>query len=211
MAILIAPEILMNAYRQGAFPMAVAPGDIQWFSPKCRGILPLDGFRVPHGARRTLKDPAWEIRVNTAFDAVIEGCSERSETWIDDVIARSYGALHRQGMAHSVEVWREGSLAGGLYGVSVGGAFCGESMFSREPGASKVALTTLVRILRAGGYTLLDTQWLTPHLAQFGGIEIPRRDYLARLAAALQVQAVFRWPLDAVGMPLTVPRGHEDF
>lgn len=192
MAISIAPEILLEAYRQGVFPMAVEPGDIRWFSPQWRGILPLDeGFRIPHGARRTLRDPAWEIRTDTAFEAVIAGCAERSETWIDDVIARSYVELHRQGAAHSVETWRDGALVGGLYGVSIGGVFCGESMFSRMPGASKVALVSLVKILRAGGYTLLDTQWLTPHLAQFGGVEISRTQYLRRLAAALSVHATF--------------------
>lgn len=192
MAISIAPEILLEAYRQGAFPMAVEPGDIRWFSPQRRGILPLDdGFRIPHGARRTLKDPAWEIRTDTAFEDVIAGCAERSETWIDDVILRSYVGLHRRGAAHSVETWRDGKLAGGLYGVSVGGAFCGESMFSRVPGASKVALVALVKILRAGGYVLLDTQWLTPHLAQFGGIEISRGEYRRRLAAALPLPARF--------------------
>lgn len=195
MAISIAPEILLEAYRQGVFPMAVEPGDIRWFSPQRRGILPLDdGFRIPHGAKRTLRDPAWKIRTDTVFEAVIKGCAERSETWIDDVILRSYVELHRLGAAHSVETWRDGVLAGGLYGVSIGGVFCGESMFSRVPGASKVALVALVKILRAGGYTLLDTQWLTPHLAQFGGIEIPRAEYHRRLKAALVVRATFGPP-----------------
>ncbi|MDD5198888.1 MAG: leucyl/phenylalanyl-tRNA--protein transferase [Terrimicrobiaceae bacterium] len=194
MAILIPPELLLSAYRQGAFPMAVAPGDIQWFSPQQRGILPLEAFHVPHGTRRTLRDPAWEVRVDTAFDEVMRACAERKETWIDDVILRSYAKLHALGHAHAVEVWHEGELAGGLYGVAVGGAFFGESMFHRRTDASKVALAALVRILRAGGFTLLDTQWTTPHLAQFGAIEIPRTRYLRLLASAVEREAVFRWP-----------------
>lgn len=199
MAILIPPEILLNAYRQGAFPMAVRPGDIQWFSPHRRGILPLNLFHIPHGAKRTLRDPRWEVRVDTAFEDVVAGCANRPETWIDEIIERSYAQLFRCGIAHSVEVWRGGRLAGGLYGVSVGGAFCGESMFSAASGASKVALVRLVEILRAGGYTLLDTQWMTPHLARFGGIEVSRQEYLEKLAEAIRIPATFRWPIDNHG------------
>ncbi len=195
MAILIPPELLLNAYRQGAFPMAVAPGDIQWFSPQRRGVLPLEAFHVPHGTRRALRNAGWEVRVNTAFESVMRACAERAETWIDDVILRSYTRLHELGHAHSVEVWREGELAGGLYGVAAGGAFFGESMFHRRTDASKVALVWLARILQAGGFLLLDTQWTTPHLAQFGAVEIPRAQYLRLLAAALEREAVFRWPL----------------
>jgi leucyl/phenylalanyl-tRNA--protein transferase len=195
MAILIPPELLLSAYRQGAFPMAVAPGDIQWFSPQRRGIIPLDdGFHVPHGTSRALRDPAWEVRVDTAFDAVMAACAQRRETWIDDVILESYGKLHALGHAHSVEAWRDGELAGGLYGVVVGGAFFGESMFHRVTNASKVALVSLVRILRAGGFTLLDTQWNTPHLEQFGAMEIPRSRYLRLLEVAVGQKADFLWP-----------------
>jgi leucyl/phenylalanyl-tRNA--protein transferase len=199
MAILIPPELLLSAYRQGAFPMAVAPGDIQWFSPQRRGLLPLTGFHVPHGTRRALRDPAWEVRIDTAFEEVMRACAKREETWIDDVILASYGELHRRGHAHSVEVWRDGELAGGLYGVKVGGAFFGESMFHRRTDASKVALVQLVRILRAGGFTLLDTQWTTPHLEQFGAVEVSRARYLRLLAEAVDREAVFRWPIPNEG------------
>lgn len=192
MAMLIPPEILLSAYRQGMFPMAVEPGRIEWFSPRQRGIIPIDGFRVPHGLRRALRDPAWEIRVDTAFEPVMRACAARAETWIDDVILRSYIALHGAGHAHSVETWRDGELVGGLYGVRLGGAFFGESMFHRRTDASKVALAALVRILRAGGFRLLDTQWTTPHLAQFGAMEVARAEYLRRLAEAVEVAGCFR-------------------
>jgi leucyl/phenylalanyl-tRNA--protein transferase len=191
MAISIPPELLLSAYRRGAFPMAIAPGDIRWFSPQMRGVLPLDGFHVPHGMRRTLKDPAWEIRIDTAFAEVMRACANRKETWIDGVIFESYRELHKLGHAHSVEVWREGKLAGGLYGVAIGAAFFGESMFSRVTNASKVALARLVEILREGGFVLLDTQWVTPHLAQFGVIEVPRTRYLRMLTRAVETQASF--------------------
>jgi leucyl/phenylalanyl-tRNA--protein transferase len=198
MAIPIPPDLLLNAYRQGAFPMALMPGDIRWFSPQQRGILPFEDFHVPHGTRRALKDAAWEIRVDTAFGAVMRECAKRKDTWIDGIILESYGRLHALGHAHSVEVWREGRLAGGLYGVAIGGAFFGESMFHRATNASKVALVWLVRILQAGGFCLLDTQWNTPHLAQFGAIEISRARYLRLLARAVDAPAAFRWPIAAV-------------
>ncbi len=192
MATLIPPDLLLDAYRQGAFPMAVAPGEIRWFSPARRGILPIDDFHVPHGLRRTLREPAWELRVDGDFAGVMRGCAEREETWIDPVIRRSYEKLHELGHAHSVETWRDGELVGGLYGVKIGGAFFGESMFHRRTDASKIALVGLVRILRAGGFTLLDTQWNTPHLAQFGAREIPRARYLAQLTEAVGREAVFQ-------------------
>jgi leucyl/phenylalanyl-tRNA---protein transferase len=195
MAIPIPPELLLSAYRQGAFPMAVTPGDIRWFSPQQRGILPLESFHVPHGTRRSLRDPAWDVRIDTAFGEVMSACAKRDDTWIDGVILESYGQLRDLGHAHSVEVWRDGALAGGLYGVAIGGAFFGESMFHRVTGASKVALVVLVKILRAGGFRLLDTQWTTSHLEQFGAVEIPRVQYLQRLAEAVQARAVFRWPI----------------
>jgi len=199
MAILIPPELLLSAYRQGAFPMAVTPGDIQWFSPQRRGLLPLMDFHVPHGTRRAVRDPAWEVRIDTVFEAVMRACAEREETWIDEVILASYVELHRRGHAHSVEVWRDGELEGGLYGVKLGGAFFGESMFHRRTDASKVALEQLVRILRAGGFTLLDTQWTTPHLKQFGAMEVSRAHYLRLLERAVEREAVFRWPVETNG------------
>jgi leucyl/phenylalanyl-tRNA--protein transferase len=195
MAIPIPPELLLSAYRRGAFPMAIAPGNIRWFSPQMRGVLPLEEFHVPHGTRRELKDAAWETRIDTAFEEVMRACANRSETWIDAVIFESYLRLYEMGHAHSVEIWRDGKLAGGLYGVAIGGAFFGESMFFRVTNASKVALVRLVEILRAGGFRLLDTQWATAHLAQFGIVEVPRARYLRLLAKAVETSAIFRWPL----------------
>lgn len=191
MATLIPPRELLALYGAGWFPMGMPDGSIQCFSPDPRGIIPLDGFHIPHGAKTTLKDPSWETRVDTAFREVMLGCANREETWINDIILESYVELHRLGVAHSVEVWRDGRLAGGLYGVRLGAVFFGESMFSIVPGASKVALGHLVGLMRDGGFELLDTQWLTPHLAQFGGCEIPRDDYLERLASALTKTARF--------------------
>lgn len=186
MAIPISPDLILNAYAEGWFPMAVETGEIRWFSPDPRGVIPLDGFCIPHGARKTLADPAWTVSVDHAFERVMRACAEREETWIDETILSLYCALHRQGVAHSVEVWRDGELAGGLYGVRLRGAFFGESMFHRVGGASKVALVALHTVLVHGGFSLLDIQWLTPHLATFGAVEIPRDDYLERLDAALQ-------------------------
>ncbi len=196
MAMLIPTETLLLAYRSGIFPMAIGPGDIRWFAPDPRGILPLDGFRVPHGSRKTLRDPAWEVRVDTDFEGVMRACGERDETWIDEVIVGSYGRLFAAGFAHSVEVWRDGALAGGLYGVAIGGVFFGESMFSRVGGASKVGLVALVQILQAGGFELLDIQWTTPHLVGFGAVEIPRAEYERRLGAGLMQRTFFRWPIE---------------
>ena len=184
---------LLGAYAQGFFPMAV-DGRIMWFSPERRGILPLDGLHVPRRLRRVLRQRRFEATVDRAFPAVIEACAARpdgAETWIDAELIESYTALHRAGRAHSLEVWRGERLAGGLYGVSLRGAFFGESMFHAETDASKVALCLLVERLRLRGYRLLDLQWLTPHLAAFGAVEVSRRDYLALLAAALEVDCGF--------------------
>ena len=189
MANMIPPELLLDFYRKGIFPMAV-DGEVRLFSPNPRGIIPLDGFRIPHGTRKTLKDPAWELKLNTAFREVMLGCAERDETWIDEGIFQSYTALHDLGHAHSIEIWRDGSLAGGLYGVQIGGVFFGESMFHRVPGASKVAICRLVEMMRAGGFLLLDTQWVTSHLEKFGAKEIARSEYLDLLNAALKTNAV---------------------
>ena len=172
--------------------MAIDGGEIGWFSPDPRALIPLDErFHVPHGLKRTLKKGSFEVRVDTAFTDVMLGCAGRKETWISSVIRDSYVNLHRLGMAHSVETWMENRLVGGLYGVAVGGAFFGESMFHTVTDASKVALYELVRRLRERNFTLLDTQWITPHLAKFGAYEIPRRVYLERLKAAIERKCTF--------------------
>jgi leucyl/phenylalanyl-tRNA--protein transferase len=169
-------------------------GSIRCYSPDPRGVIPLDGFHVPHGTRKTLRDPAWELRIDTAFEEVMRACGNREETWIDETIVQSYLGLFHLGHAHSVEIWRDGRLAGGLYGVSLGAAFFGESMFHVVPGASKVALVRLVERLNARGYRLLDTQWSTPHLESFGATTISRRKYLKQLEAALQEECEFADP-----------------
>lgn len=190
MANIIPPDQLLGLYARGFFPMA-GPDGLRIYSPDPRGIIPLDTFHLPHGAKKTLRDPAWKVTVDSAFDDVLLGCAERDETWIDECIFASYSQLHALGYAHSVEVWRDGQLAGGLYGVRIGAAFFGESMFHRVPGASKVALVHLVTMLRAGRFLLLDTQWTTPHLEGFGATEIRRSDYLKRLADAIGREAQF--------------------
>ena len=187
----IPPDLLLEAYASGIFPMGMPDGEIRWYSPDPRGIMPLEEFHTPHGLKRALKNRNWEIRTDTAFREVMKACASREETWITDTIAESYSHLFESGHAHSVEVWLEGKLAGGLYGVSIGGAFFGESMFHRVTDASKIALWHLVAILKRGGFTLLDSQWSTPHLEQFGAREIPRVDYLQELAAALPLKTTF--------------------
>lgn len=179
-------QTLLDAYSRGIFPMA-ENGKILWFSPEQRGVIPLDErFHIPKSLRKTLKRRLFEVRWDTAFDDVVRACAERASTWIDQLILDSYGMLHRMGYAHSVECWDEDGLVGGLYGVSLGGAFFGESMFSRKTDASKVALVALVERLRELDCELLDTQWMTPHLRQFGGYEIPRKEYLDRLQKAME-------------------------
>ncbi|HUQ14065.1 MAG TPA: leucyl/phenylalanyl-tRNA--protein transferase [Novosphingobium sp.] len=186
----IEPELLMLAYRSGVFPMADAHDDPQvfWVEPRRRAILPLDGLRVSRSLARTLRRGRFEVTCNAAFDAVIAACAEaasdRAETWISGRIAASYRALHRASAAHSIECWQGGELVGGLYGVGFDRAFCGESMFSRVPDASKVALAWLVAALRRGGATLLDCQFMTDHLASLGAVEISQKRYLALLRAA---------------------------
>ncbi|CAN5318503.1 leucyl/phenylalanyl-tRNA--protein transferase [soil metagenome] len=189
MATFIPPEELLGLYASGWFPMAMEDGSIRCFSPDPRGIIPLEAFHIPHGTRKTLGDPLWEVRVDTAFERVMRECGKREDTWIDESIVQSYLALHRLGQAHSLEIWREGQLAGGLYGVRIGAVFFGESMFHVVPGASKVAMVRMVERLRAGNFLLLDTQWTTPHLEQFGAVEIPRKAYLAQLARAINQPA----------------------
>jgi leucyl/phenylalanyl-tRNA--protein transferase len=187
----IAPEILLQGYRLGVFPMAMEDGAIEWFSPDPRGILPLDRFHIPHGLARVLRKRAFEIRINVSFTEVMRRCARRDETWINEEIIASYTRLHQLGYAHSVEAWQDGRLAGGLYGVSVGGAFFGESMFHDVTDASKVALAALVDRMRAKQFMLLDMQWLTPHLTQFGGAEISRRQYMYLLARAVALSRNF--------------------
>jgi leucyl/phenylalanyl-tRNA--protein transferase len=192
---MISADALLSAYANGWFPMAVAPGEIRWYSPDPRGIIPLETFHVSRRLARSLRHHRFEIRVDTSFRAVIQACADREDAdgdWIDEQIIESYCALHEQGSAHSVETWEDGVLVGGLYGVAIRGAFFGESMFHRVGDASKAALAALVDRLRARGYALLDTQWVTEHLAQFGAIEIPRRRYLQLLDDALKADASFK-------------------
>lgn len=186
-------DLVLRAYREGIFPMALEDGEIGWFSPDPRGIIPLETFHVPHRLARAVRHGAFEVRIDTAFERVMRECAARGDddTWISDEIIECYVSLHEEGFAHSVEAWQEGALAGGLYGVHVGGAFFGESMFHRVTDASKVALVALVERMRARGFALLDIQWLTPHLEQFGAIEIARSDYLLRLRDALERNCVF--------------------
>ena len=193
----ITPALLLRAYASGVFPMAdsATDPDIYWVEPALRGIIPLRGLHVPRRLRRTVRKGPFEIRVNTAFDAVMAGCAApapgRENTWINTTIRRLYNQLHEMGHAHSVECWQGERLAGGLYGVQLNGAFFGESMFSRARDASKVALVHLVARLNAGGFSLLDAQFITDHLARLGAIEIPREAYLARLGRALRHEADF--------------------
>jgi leucyl/phenylalanyl-tRNA--protein transferase len=196
-AIRLTTDILLEAYAAGIFPMAESANDPElfWVDPTKRGILPLDSFHAPRRLQRVLRRSDFDVRVDTAFAAVMRGCAEASETrpstWINDEIVRLYTALFARGAAHSVECWHGGELVGGLYGVTLGAAFFGESMFSRVTDASKVALVHLVALLRQGGYRLLDTQFVTPHLARFGAIEISRARYHRLLGEALRYRAAF--------------------
>jgi len=187
-----APELVLQAYQAGFFPMADEHGRIEWYSPDPRCVFPLDGFHVPRSVRQTIRRETFEIRVDSAFDEVIAACADRPEgTWISAEIVAVYRELHQRGHAHSVECWHDGRLAGGLYGVALGGAFFGESMFTRVTDASKVALAGLVQRLRRRGYVLLDTQFSTPHLERFGAVEISRRTYLRHLRQALALPCRF--------------------
>ena len=196
----ITPELMLRAYRAGLFPMAESRrGDrLYWLDPEQRGVLPLDGFHLSRRLLRTVQSDAFSVTVDQDFAAVIALCAApvpgREDTWINPQIEQLFIDLHRRGHAHSVEVRQAGALVGGLYGVTMGGAYFGESMFSRARDASKVALVHLVARLRLGGFTLLDTQFVTSHLTQFGAIEVPREQYRALLAGAVEVAA--RWPGD---------------
>jgi leucyl/phenylalanyl-tRNA---protein transferase len=190
-------DVLVSAYASGWFPMAVGENDIRWFSPDPRGVIPLDTFHVSKRLARVIRRGTFEIEINRSFEEVIRACAladrdpDDAGTWIDQEIFESYCALHDAGFAHSVEAWQGGKLAGGLYGVALGGAFFGESMFHYVTDASKVALAALVERLRARGFTLLDTQWTTEHLEQFGALEIPRVRYLRMLSQALELDCSF--------------------
>jgi len=193
----LTPDLVVRAYRAGIFPMAEDAGspDVFWVCPEKRGILPLDSFHVSRSLRKAMKSSPFSIRVDTDFIGVITGCAnfgtDRETTWINPTIKKIYGQLFVRGLCHTVEVWDGDELVGGLYGLSLGGAFFGESMFHTRTNASKMALVHLVERLNAGGYRLLDTQFVTEHLATFGGIEIPREDYELRLAEALQHEGDF--------------------
>ncbi|MEG3617586.1 leucyl/phenylalanyl-tRNA--protein transferase [Magnetovibrio sp. PR-2] len=196
----LSPEILVRAYAAGVFPMSEARDDpnIFWVDPELRGVIPLDGLHVSKSLRKVLRKGEFEVTADKDFPGVIEACAEPRPgsdgdlgTWINDEIIRAFCEMHELGLAHSVEVWRAGALVGGLYGISLKSAFMGESMFSRCRNASKVALVHLVARLRIGGFTLLDTQFLTEHLATMGGVEISDHDYLERLERALKVDAEF--------------------
>ena len=188
---MIDPDLLLQGYRLGVFPMAMNDDSIEWFSPDPRAVLPLEDFHVPHALRRLVRRKPFEVTIDKAFSAVIQACAARENTWINRDIIDSYTRLHELGHAHSVEAWKENGLVGGLYGVAVGGAFFGESMFHHVTDASKIALVALVEHLRAKKFALLDTQWTTPHLEQFGAIEISREHYLKLLGRAVELPREF--------------------
>ncbi|GLS87169.1 leucyl/phenylalanyl-tRNA--protein transferase [Cypionkella aquatica] len=189
----LTPEILLRAYGLGIFPMAESRDnpEIHWVDPKRRGVFPLDGFHISRSLAKHILTASYRVSVNEAFSEVVAGCADRAETWINAEITALYTALHQMGHAHSLEVWEGEALIGGVYGVTLGAAFFGESMFSRQTNASKTALAYLLHRLRAGGFQLFDTQFLTDHLASLGAVEIPRAEYQRRLALAHQGDASF--------------------
>lgn len=189
----LSPELLLNAYAAGVFPMSESRLDpeVFWVDPQRRGVFPIGGFRISRSLARRMRKGGFQITVDHAFDAVVAGCADRDETWINEMIADLYSQLHHHGHAHSLEVWQGIQLVGGVYGVVLGSAFFGESMFSRQTDASKVALAFLLDRLKVGGFRLFDTQFLTPHLHSLGAIEISRSDYRKRLVHALDHSADF--------------------
>lgn len=190
----LTPDLLLGAYASGIFPMAEGrdSDDVFWVDPVKRGVIPLDAFRMSRSLRRTILRDGYEVTFDADFEGVLDACAEREETWINGTIRSLYLMLHARGNAHSVEIWHEGVLSGGAYGVAIGGAFFGESMFSRMRDTSKVALAYLVHRLSAAGFTLLDTQFVTDHLRSLGAVEISRGEYKLRLAEALDAMADFR-------------------
>ena len=188
---LLDPVIVVRAYAQGIFPMADKQGTIRWYAPDPRAILEYHNFHISRSLRATIRKRVYEIRMDTAFEQVMRCCGARDETWINEEFIKTYTYLHKAGLGHSVEAWQDGQLMGGLYGIALGGAFMGESMFSRETDASKVCLVALVEHLKTRGYVLHDTQFLTPHLATLGVTEIPRRVYEKRLKEALRLRCTW--------------------
>lgn len=196
----LTPDLLLRAYRAGVFPMADSQDDpeVYWVEPRWRGVLPLDALHVSRSLKKTLKQEPYRITLNQDFSGVLDGCADRDTTWINREIRLAYEDLHALGHAHSMEAWAGDDLVGGLYGVAIGGAFFGESMFSRRRDASKIALVYLVSRLRAGGFRLLDTQFVTPHLESLGAVEVPRDTYRRMLNAAVAVgdgANLYRQPL----------------
>lgn len=189
----LTPELLLHGYASGIFPMAESRDDpdIFWVDPRLRGVLPLDGLHISRSLARAMRRSDWAIRLNTDFTGVVDGCADRADTWINDEIYQLYSDLHRKGHAHSIEIWDGARLAGGVYGVTLGAAFFGESMFSRATNASKMALVAAVDHLIRTGFALFDTQFLTPHLSSMGAVEITRAQYQMRLAEALDLDAAF--------------------
>jgi leucyl/phenylalanyl-tRNA---protein transferase len=192
----LTPELLLQGYAMGIFPMAEHRDDpdIFWVDPRLRGVFPIDGFHISRSLARTMRRTPFTVSINTAFSDVVTGCADREDTWINAEIFALYQALHDRGAAHSIEVWDGGDLVGGVYGVTLGAAFFGESMFSRRDNASKIALACLIDRLKRGGFTLFDTQFLTPHLASLGAVEITREAYHSRLEEALERKADFEGP-----------------
>ena len=190
---MLTPEIMLSAYAQGIFPMAESrdAGDLHWVDPRSRGVFPLSNFHISRSLARRIRQGAYRIRTNSDFSGVVRACAERPETWINDQLFGLYDALHQMGHAQSLEVWEDDTLTGGVFGLTLGAAFFGESMFSRRTDASKIALAYLVDRLKVAGFTLFDTQFLTPHLASLGAVEIPRAAYRAQLADALRKAADF--------------------
>ena len=195
----LTPELLLHGYAMGIFPMAEHRNDpeVFWVDPRRRGVMPLDGFHISRSLARDMRRTHFEISTDQAFDAVVEGCADRADTWINDEISTLYSLLHRKDHAHSLEVWEGSTLVGGVYGVTLGGAFFGESMFSRRTNASKIALACLVDRLRRGGFILFDTQFLTDHLASLGAVEITRAAYHLQLDRAKAIHASFSAPAAA--------------
>ena len=204
----LTPDILLRAYGIGIFPMAESRDnpEIHWVDPKRRGVFPLDGFHISRSLAKHILTADYRVSVDEAFSEVVAGCADRPVTWINAEITGLYTALHQMGFAHSLEIWQGEALIGGVYGVTLGAAFFGESMFSRQTNASKTALAYLTHRLRAGGFALFDTQFLTPHLASLGAVEIPRAEYQRRLAAAVQGQASFT-PAGYQPLPSSVVAG----
>ncbi|KFE35849.1 leucyl/phenylalanyl-tRNA--protein transferase [Thioclava atlantica] len=192
----LSARLLLAGYAQGIFPMAESREnpELHWFDPARRGIVPLENFHISRSLAKNIRRGNYSISIDRDFRGVVEGCADRDETWINGPLFDLYDELHAAGFAHSLEVWQDGALAGGIFGITLGGAFFGESMFSRRTDASKTALAYLVDRLRQGGFSLFDTQYITPHLARMGAIEIPRLEYRARLAQALHERGDFAAP-----------------